>query len=348
MVLFLPGRQYKTGCSRCLSNITYVQTLLENVQKIVGKDIRAICNLCRTYEANICHLCEEVLRNFTVGNMKITTKKFRNIAESPKNGPLPEKRNNEPSTKWCCTFPIKDQLFTSEPLQLKVSPIICKENKKVSEESRANLDTNSTVLKREDLSLTDIKNKIPVTLPPNKSSPLMKDSTNNKELKPRKKYIYSKKPFSNIFVDAKAATLFAAKPFVVKEKESLMKNNNKLNFDSLPKPHYNSLQIGAVSNTKQLAKNVKKKKSVTFQKCKPNIKRLPVEQSGTLPFKSEIMIHSAKTKLISKTKPYVGNKKISDISKFDEIHNLQIYKSLPKLQDTPLPPPTTLVLYYYN
>lgn len=296
LVLFFPEQQYKTSCSRCRSNITHIQTLLENVQYIVRKDIRAICDLCRTYETNICHLCEEVLRNFTDANIKNNTKKAKKNFESPKNmGVLPVKYNNEPCTKWRRIIPIKDQLFTSEPLQLKVSPILYEENMKVSQESRADFDTNSAVLK-----------PCSKTLLPNKSSPIISNFTDNEEFKPRKDYIYSKKSFPNVFIDAK---------------------KNEIILGTLPKPP-------------------KRKKSVTFQKGKPIIKILPAKESGTLPFKNEIMISSAKAMLISKTKPYVGNKKNHKIRKFDEEHNLQIHKSFPKLQDTPPRPPSiTLVLY---
>lgn len=315
---------------------------------MVGNEhIRAICDQCRTYKDNICHLCAEALRNFTVANIKYNIKDVGDNFESPKQSPLQDKNFNQPSTpKWRSIFPLKEQLFISESLQLKPSPSLYEENKKISLECVENFDINSSVWKREDISPTDIKNKIPKILQPNKSYSIIKEFTDNKEFKARKNQIYSKKSLPNLLSEAKAVPLPETKPLVVKEKEPLTEKSNEICdmhfLGTLPKPHYNPLQIAAVSNTRQLANSMKKNKTVTFQKCTPNTERLPVTQSGILPqLKNETMVSSAKSMLISKTKSYVGNKRIPDIRKFDEKNNLQIYKSLHYLQETPRPPSIT-------
>lgn len=257
MVVNISEHQYKTSCPRCRTNITYSQTLLENVHNIARNDIRAVCALCKTYKANICDFCTEVLRKFTVANIKYNTK---GVTESSKRDLL--------SIKQRSTFPLNNQLFTSEPLQLKASLSINKKNK-ISLEDRANFDTNDSILKREDTSPIEIKNKISKTLPPHKY---------NKDFKPRKRKKSFEKSLPSIFTDVKAVSLSEIKPFIDKEKEIETRKINEICdlevLGTLPKSNYNPVQIAAVSNTGQLANSLKIKKSVTFQKCEPNIERV--------------------------------------------------------------------------
>lgn len=275
--------------------------LLETVQKIVRKDIRAICDLCKIYNEKICHLCTKVLKMFTVADTEYYTKEMSNNCRTS------DKNVNQPSTNW-------RRPFTSEQLQLKASPLYYEGNKKISLQSLANFDTNSYVFNREDMSPTDIINKIPKTLPPTKSNPIINEFLDKKGFKQRKNQLYSKKSLPNIFTNTKEAPLFETKPFIVKQNEtSTEKQTEMCNMQALgkfPKP----LQFATVSDIKQLANNLNKKNSVTFQECKPNVESLPVKESDKRSlFKSEIKISNGKGMVMSKLKPYVVNKKSDDM-----------------------------------
>lgn len=310
--------------------------LLENIQKIVRKDIRAICDLCKIYNAKMCHLCTKVLKIFTDADIEYNTK------EMSKNCKTSNKNVNQPSTNWRRPFLSKDQLFTSEQLQFKASPWFYEGNKKISLESLANFDTNSYVFNREDMSPTDIINKIPKTLPPTKSNPILNEFLDKKEFKQRRNQLYSKNSLPNIFTDIKVAPLFETKPLIFKENETSTEKQTEMCdmqvLGNFPKP----LHFATISDIKQLANNLNKKKSVTFQECKPNVESLSVKESDKRSlFKSEIKISNAKGMLMSKLKPYAVNKKSDDMNIFFEKYNMQTHKSLPKLQDTPRPPPVT-------
>lgn len=346
--LFFPEEQCKTSCPRCRFNIRYIrnaQILLANVQKIVRKDIRAICDLCRKYKANMCYLCTKALKNFSDANIEHNIKIVSNNFKPEQESFLTDKNICQTSTNWGRTFLLRDQLFSSEPSQFQSSPLFYEENNKLSLENQVKFDTTSSVLKREYMSLTDIINKIP--------NPINNEFLDKKECKVRKNQIYSKKSLPNIFTDAEVVPLFETRPFIVKENETPWEKLTKMCdiqvHGMLSKEHNSPLQIKTVSNIKQLANNMKKNYSVMFQECESNILSLPTIQNDEQPFcKSEIKISNAKEMLKSKTKPYIEEKRNTANRKFDEKCDLAIHKSLPKLQDT-LPPLqivnyTTLVL----
>lgn len=288
----------------------------------------------------MCHLCAKALKNFSDANIEHNIKIVSNNFKSEQESFLTDKNICQTSTNWGRTFPLRDQLFSSEPSQFQSSPLFYEGNNKLSLESRVKFDTTSSVLKRKYMSLTDIIHEIP--------NPISNELLDKKKFKVRKNQSYSKKSLPNIFTDAEVVPLFETRPFIAKENETPWEKITEMCdiqvHGMLSKEHNSPLQIATVSNIKRLANNMKKNCSVMFQECKSNILSLPTIQNDEQPFcKSEIKISNAKEMLKSKTKPYVEETKNTANRKFDEKYDLEIHKSLPKLQD--ILPPLQIVNY---